>query len=240
MAFTGGEHLLDTGLGVVEVAPDGADLYIVAGLGGHLRLLDGGHAAVGVEHDDAGTLHVVEALQRGLAGVAGGGGEDDHVALHAFGLGRCADEAGQHRQGHILKGGGGAVVQLQHILISHRHQRCQVGGGELAVIAAADDILHIGEVRQQRRENFRGHGQRIQPQRALPVEVQLGRIADVQTAVGGDALQHRPGRGGGEAEVACAMVQHRKSPPKNYSCISNDAMIHCRQQKSKCFYTVDK
>ena len=209
-AFTGGEHLLDTGLGVVEVAPDGADLYIVAGLGGHLRLLDGGHAAVGVEHDDAGTLYIVEALQRGLAGVAGGSGENDHIARHALSLGRRADESGQHRQSHILEGGGGAVVQLQHIFIAHRHQRRQVGGGELAVVAAADDVLHVGEVRQQRRENFCGHGQGIQPQRALPVKVQLGRVADVQAAVGGDALQHRPGRGGGEAEVACAMVQHRK------------------------------
>ena len=27
---------------------------------------------------------------------------------------------------------------------------------------------------------------------------------------------------------------------KNFSCISDDAMIHCRQQKSKCFYLTDK
>ena len=106
------------------------------------------------------------------------------------------------------------MVQLQYIFIAHRHQRRQVGGGELAVVAAADDVLHVGEVRQQRRENFCSHGQGIQPQRPLPVEVQLGRVADVQAAVGGDALQHRPGRGGGEAEVACAMVQHRKVLPK--------------------------
>ena len=213
-ALTGGEHLLDTGLGIVEVAPDGADLHVIAGLGGHLGLLDGGYAAVGVEHDDAGALYIVEALQCGLAGIAGGGGEDDHVALHALGPGGGADKAGQHRQGHVLEGGGGAVVQLQHIFITHGHQRCQVGGGELAGVAFADEILHVGEVRQQRGEDLRGHGQGVQPQRALPVEVQPGGIADIQTAVGGNALQHRPGGGGGEADVACAMVQHRKSPPK--------------------------
>ena len=156
----------------------------------------------------------MEALQRGLAGVAGGGGEDDHIALHALGLSGGADEPRQHRQGYVLKGGGGAVVQLQHIFVAHGHQRRQVGGGEFTGVALADDVLYIGEVRQQRGEDLRGHGQGVQPQSALPVEVQTGRVADIQTAVGGDALQHRAGGGSGEADVACAMVQHRKSPPK--------------------------
>ena len=214
LALTGGKHLLHAGLGVVEVAADGADLHIVTCLGGHLGLLDGGDAALGVEHDDAGTLHVVEALQRGLAGVAGGGGEDDHVAGHALGLGGGADEAGQHRQGHILEGGGGTVVQLQHIAAAHGHQRGQVHGGELAGIAPTDNVIHIGEVRQQCGQDLRGHVHGVQLQSALPVKVQLGGITDIQAAVGGDALQHRVGGGSGQVGVTGTMVQHRKSPPK--------------------------
>ena len=243
-AFTGGEHLLDTGLGVVEVAPDGADLYIVAGLGGHLRLLDGGHAAVGVEHDDAGTLYIVEALQRGLAGVAGGSGENDHIALHALSLGRRADESGQHRQSHILEGGGGAVVQLQYIFIRHRCQGRQVRGGELAGVAVADQPVHVLKVRQQGVEDIRRHGEGVLFQGSAPVEAQGRRVADVQAAVRGDALEHRVGGGSGELLVSCAVVDHgKKASEKTFeigSCISDMAMIHCPHQKSKCFSPVDR
>ena len=35
-------------------------------------------------------------------------------------------------------------------------------------------------------------------------------------------------------------LQKKFKKTKNFSCISDDAMIHCRQQKSKCFYLTDK
>ena len=94
---------LHAGLGIVEVAADGADADVGAHLGGHLGLLDSGDAAVGVEHSDAGAGHIVEALHGRLAGVAGGGRQNDHVALHALSLGRRYDEAGQDAEATSLK-----------------------------------------------------------------------------------------------------------------------------------------
>ena len=63
---TGGEDALDAGLGIIEIATDGADLHIAALLGDHLRLLHGGYAPVGVEDDDLGAGHIPKALQRRL------------------------------------------------------------------------------------------------------------------------------------------------------------------------------
>ena len=212
--LAGGEDVLHAGLGVVKVAPHGADPDVIALLGGHLRLLHRRHAAVGIEYGDAGAGHVVEALHGRLAGVAGGGGEDHHVALHALGLGRRHDEPGQHAQRHVLEGAGGAVVQLQYIFIRHRCQGRQVRGGELAGIAVAHQLLHILKVRQQRVEDVRRHGQGVLFQRGAPVEVQRRRITDVQAAVRGDALQYRVGGGRGELFVSCAVIDHKKPPKK--------------------------
>ena len=244
LVLAGGENRLHAGLGIVEVAADGADADVGALLGGHLGLLNGGDAAVGVEHGDAGAGHVVEALHGRLAGVAGGGRQDDHVALHALGLGRRYDEAGQDAEGHILEGGGGAMVQLQHVFIRHGGQGRQVGRGELAGVAVADQPVHVLKVRQQGVEDIRRHGEGVLFQGSAPVEAQGRRVADVQAAVRGDALKHRVGGGSGELLVSCAVVDHgKKASEKTFeigSCISDMAMIHCPHQKSKCFSPVDR
>ena len=182
----------------------------------------------------------VETLQRRLAGVAGGGGEDDHIALHALGLGRRADQVGQHRQRHVLERGGRPVVQLQHVLVRHRRQGRQVGGGEFVLVAGPHQRGHIVKIRQQGVEDVRRHVQCGLFQGGPPVEVQPGRVADIQAAVRGDALQHRVGGGGGELLVSRAVVVHEEHLRKIYSCICDGPMIHCLQQKSKCFSLVDK
>ena len=185
----------------------------------------------------------MEALHGRLAGVAGGGRQDDHVALHALGLGRRYDEAGQDAEGHILEGGGGAVVQLQHVFIRHGGQGRQVGGGELVVIAGPHQRGHIVKIRQQGVEDIRRHGEGVLFQGGAPVEAQGRRVADVQAAVRGDALKHRVGGGCGELLISCAVVDHgKKASEKTFeigSCISDMAMIHCPHQKSKCFSLMD-
>ena len=239
-ALAVGKNGLHAGLRVVKVAPHGAHLHVAAGLGGHLCLLHGGHAAVGIEYDDPRPRHVVEALHSRLAGVAGGGGQDHHVTLHALGLSRRADEMGQHRQRHVLERGGGPVIQLQHILVRHRRQGRQIRGGELFLVAGPHQRGHIVKVRQQRVEDVRRHVQCGLFQSGPPVEAQPGRVADIQTAVRGDALQHRVGGGGGELLVSRAVIVHEEHLRKIYSCICDGPMIHCLQQKSKCFSLVDK
>ncbi len=64
-----GKELLDSGLGIVKVAEDRADAHILPLLGDHLKLLDGGDAVLGVEDQDAGAVHIPEALQRPLPSV---------------------------------------------------------------------------------------------------------------------------------------------------------------------------
>ena len=87
-----GEDALDLPLAVVEGAVDGADGDVAAELGDHLEALDVGDLAGGVEHGDAHAIHAREAVEGGLAGVAGGGGDDhDFLAVLAA---RYAHELG--------------------------------------------------------------------------------------------------------------------------------------------------
>ena len=114
-----GEDALDPGLGIVKVALHGADLHVIALLTQHLGFLHGADAGLGVKDDDAHAGHIPEALHGGLAGVAAGGSEDEHIlpvtAFHGGGL----HQMGQQAEGHILKGAGGAVEQLQHSVLPH-------------------------------------------------------------------------------------------------------------------------
>ena len=64
---------------------------------------------MGIEYADLHPGHIVEALQGGLAGVAGGGGEDENVFLNTLDLLRGGEQLGEHGKGHVLKGGGGAT-----------------------------------------------------------------------------------------------------------------------------------
>ena len=155
-----GEEDLHAGLGIVEVAVDRADTHVIALLGLHLELLDLGDAAGGIEDQDLGALHVLEALQSGLAGVAGGGHQDADglvlVGLHQGG----GEQVGQDLQGHILKGGGGAVPQLQAVGLVVQ----LVHGGHTAVVKLLVGVAGLGEGGQfllgeiLQEELHQGHG----------------------------------------------------------------------------------
>ena len=203
----GGEDLLHSGLGIVKIAADGADFHIAALLRDHLGLLHGGHAAVGIKDNNSGAGYIVKALQSRLAGVSGGGSEDEHFvrnALHAPGL---ADEQGQQAQGHVFKCAGGTTEQLQHIAIPHLDQRGQFLRFKLARIATADKGIHIRIVRQQGREDPGGHGESIFLYKRLPIHRWNG-LRHIQTAIRGDTPQHRGGRGRCEGTVTSALIFH--------------------------------
>ena len=133
-----GEYVLHAGLGVVEIAPDRANAHVAAGLGDHLGLLHVADAAVGIEYHDPRALDIVEALQRRLAGVAAGGGEDHDLLVHAqLGLGG-GDQPGQHGQRHVLEGRGGAAKQLEHEVRPHLLNGREIRCLELAGIGGFD------------------------------------------------------------------------------------------------------
>ena len=185
--FTGCKDILHAGLRIIEVPPDGAHPDVAALLCHHLCLLHRRHTPGGIEHHDPGAGHIMETLQRRLTGIAGGGGKDHHIPGPLL-PGGGAHQPGQHRQGHVLEGAGGPVVQLQHIPLSHRHQRRQVIAGEFSGIAGPHQPVHILKVRQQHTQNVRRHGHGILLQGPLPVKIQLPRIADIQSSVRCDAL----------------------------------------------------
>ena len=68
---------------------------------------------MGIKDADPGTLHTGKALQRRLAGIAGGGHQNGYGLVRAALFGGGGQQAGQHLQGKVLKGAGGAVPQLQ-------------------------------------------------------------------------------------------------------------------------------
>ena len=75
-----GEYRLDSGLCVVEVALYRADGDIAALLRGHLELLHGADALIGIEHENFRALNILEALESRLARVARGGDKNDGFA----------------------------------------------------------------------------------------------------------------------------------------------------------------
>ena len=113
--FRVGENLFDAGLGVVKVAPDGADGKVFPLLGSHLPLLHGADAVLRVKDQHPGACHVFKAFQSGLSRVAGGSHQHRDVLprLRLF----CGNrhEMGQKLKGHVLKGAGRAVPQLQKV-----------------------------------------------------------------------------------------------------------------------------
>ena len=145
---------LDARLRVVKVALYGADVDVIAFLRDHLQLLRGGDAVHGVEHAHLRALDVAEALQRGLAGVAGGGHEDEHLLVHAGLFHGAGHQAGQHLQRHVLKGVGGAVPQLQHVQIANALERRGIVAKARSRIGARHALVDllpsvVGQVRAQ-------------------------------------------------------------------------------------------
>ena len=97
-------------------------------------------------------VEVGVARQRGLAGVAGGRGEDQDLIVHAALLLCRRHQVRQHRERHILEGARGAAEQLEHRVLTDRNGGGQVLGLEFAGVGGMDKLLHlrVREVGQQR------------------------------------------------------------------------------------------
>ena len=168
-----GKELLDSGLGIVKVAEDRADAHILPLLGDHLKLLDGGDTVLGVEDQDAGAVHIPEALQRPLPSVPGGSHQDAHRLLLLRLHQRGCKQMGQHLKGHVLESTGGAVPQLQ---------------AEGSVIQGADRG-HGGSV-----EFFRPVGRRSELRQLLDGELVQKQLHDIdRPLLIGHLLQVRQG-----------------------------------------------
>ena len=204
-----GEDVLHAGLGIVKIALHGAHGHIFALLGHHLGPLHLADAAVGVEHADADAGNVPEAHQGGLAGVAGGGGEDQDILLHALGRLCRGEQLGEHGKGHILEGGGGATEQLQHAEIADLHGGGQILGLEFPGVGSGNQSTHIGNFRQQGGENVCGHFLAGAVQTGLPVKFGE-RFGHIQTAVGCQTLQDGLGTVDEVSGVSGGMIQHGK------------------------------
>ena len=75
----------------------------------HLRLLEGAHAAVRAEHEDAHALLAAHRVFGRAAGVAAGGAQD--VQLFAAARQFVLEQVAQQLHRHVLEGQRGAVGQ---------------------------------------------------------------------------------------------------------------------------------
>ena len=157
-------------------------MYVFPLLGHHLGPLNLGNAAEGIEHADTDPWHILKAHQGGLSGVAGGGGENTDFLGDALFLLRGGEQLGQHTQRHILKGRGGAPEELQYLKISNGNRRCQVLGLEFTGVGPFYESIHIGNIRQQGRENGGRHLLGGKSQAVLPIKCRNG-PRHIQSAV---------------------------------------------------------
>ena len=214
-----GEDALDGGLGVVKVAADGTDVDVLALLGIHLMLLHRGHAVDRIENDDLRMRNVAEALERRLAGIAGGRHEDDGVLAVADLRKRLGQEMRQYLQRHVLERAGGAVPELQQIhfcaVIGNGRERSGILSAELrggiGGIDAFGDLLRgeIGEI--HRDDELRPLAVIHREHRAQRFGRELREaLGHEQSAVLGDALCDRLCGRNGFTIILSGMIQHHR------------------------------
>ena len=91
--------------------------------GAHLQLLNLAHLALRVEDGDRGAGRVCESGQRGLAGVAGGGGQDHDLLVGvAVRRRRVRHETGRICSATSLNAEVGAVEQFEDVVVAERLQ----------------------------------------------------------------------------------------------------------------------
>ena len=196
------EGALDLALAVVEGPVDGAHGHVAAKLGHHLEALDVGDLAGGVEHGDAHAIHAREAVERGLAGVSGGGG-DDHDLL-AVGPASNAHELGEHLERNVLEGTGGAMVELEQPVRAERGDGADRRGVPLASVGGVDAAGELlAAIVTQKRAQDEG-GRLVVALRAHRLEREPGRsklVGDVEAAVRSDS--------GEDCLLACYGIRFR-------------------------------
>ena len=180
------EHRLDHVLAVVERALDRHHAHVRGFHRRHLLALHVAGAVVRVEDDDVDVGTVLDAVDRGRAGVAAGGTDDRDAG--AASTQHLVEQAADQLQRDVLERERGAVEQLLHeVLVAHLHQRHdgRVSEGGVRLVAQA---LHGGSrqvVADEQLDHLRGAlgvggiGPARRQRRPL--------LGDVQPAVGGQA-----------------------------------------------------
>ena len=162
---------------------------------------------MGVEDDDLGAGHIPKALQRRLAGVTGGGGENEHLVLNTLHVPGLTNQLGQQAQGYVLKGTGRAPEQLQHIAVAHGYQGSQVLCLKLSGVAPAHQGGHILVIRQQGRKDPGGHGEGVLFHKRLPIQ-NGDSFGHIESPIRRNAPKYGGRRRGREGVVAGALIFH--------------------------------
>ena len=100
---------------VVKVAANGSHVHVFSGLGLHLQFLHGADAVFRVENGNADAVNITVALQRRLAGIAGGCCQNHNITGFAGFDQRAGEQARHNLQRHIFKSRRGTVPQFQRI-----------------------------------------------------------------------------------------------------------------------------
>ena len=207
------EDGLDDGLPVVKGAAHRQIEDIGIGHRGHLQFLDGADPLVGVEDEDVDPLLAPHPVDRGAAGIAGGGAEDVHFA--AGFLEQVLKDIAQKLQGHVLEGQGRPVEQLQDVTVALLDQR-----GDLRVVEGAvrsfDQLAQV--VWRDIIDKEAEHGC-CQLRIAELAPLAQGFVGDLrdrggqqQAAVGGKAHHHGLLEGYGGNAAPGADVLHKRLP----------------------------
>ena len=211
IAADGGEDLLHARLRIVKVAAHRAHTDIVALLRGHLRLLHGAHAAVGIENDNLRARHIAKALHRGLAGVAGCGGQNEDLIAYAALFLRRGHQSRQHGERHIFKSARRPAEQLENKVFSDGNARREVIALKLSPVACAHERGHLllGKVRQKLCKDPGRHGKGVEVQNLAVVETGLvERRHRIKAAVGRKAVQNGLRAAGLQIFIAGALILH--------------------------------
>jgi hypothetical protein len=185
--------------------------------GGHLGLLDGADAALGMQDEDRDVLLAAQAVDGGGAGVAAGGTDDGEVMpvwvlLSAFGRRRqgrvkrttaglalvlpheeVLEQVAKELQGDILEGKGRAVEELEEVEVV---VEVDEGGGFRSAegrITPVDDAPEVvgGDLGtgDVEGEDLEGQVGEGEVLPGLPVVGGGDVLGDVETAVGGKTLE---------------------------------------------------
>ena len=127
----------------------------------HLVLLHGADAVHGIENDDPCVVNVLEAFERRLAGIAGGGYQNDRFfAVVCLFEGFC-QKVRKDLQSHILEGAGGTVPQLEDIQLGFAEFGISHGRRVLAAelcggVRLLDAIVYfsLGKISQKVRKDL--------------------------------------------------------------------------------------
>ena len=137
------EHRFYTALRIVKISPDADNRRVCSALRNHLLLLDRADAVLRVKHDNARARDIREACKCRLAGISGGGCQDNNLLLRMVFLCRCRQQMRQNGKRHILERNRRAVKQLKIIYSVLLPQRGDLLRIKLAVVSPVDAALQL-------------------------------------------------------------------------------------------------